>query len=62
MLQEQNGVTCTGFNEYEYGLQGDLLNTAATLVSSVDELTDYGMIVDLQHAGRYIFFSVPLQL
>jgi len=53
---------CTGFNEFEYRLQGDLLNTAATFMSSDDELKDYEIFVDLQHAGRYIFFSVPLQL
>jgi hypothetical protein len=59
ILQEQNGIVCTGINEFEYGLQGDLLNTTATLVSSVDELTDYEIFVDLQHAGRYIFFIYP---
>jgi len=31
ILQEQNGVMCAGFNASEYGLQGDRLNTAATL-------------------------------
>jgi hypothetical protein len=50
ILQEQNGIMCTGFKEFGYGLQGDLLNVAATFVSSVD--TDYETFVDLQHAGR----------
>lgn len=52
ILQEQNGVVCTGFKEFGYGLQGDLLNKAATFVSSVDQLTDFGTFIDLQHAGR----------
>jgi hypothetical protein len=49
ILQEQNGITCTGFNEFYYGLQGDLLNNATTFVSSVDELTDYEIFVVMLH-------------
>jgi hypothetical protein len=49
ILQEQNGITCTGFNEFDYGIRGDLLNTAATFVSSVDELTDNEIFVVMLH-------------